>query len=264
VDAKHWSGRVTVGADGVRQNGRRRDRQVASVADQGAAVGGLLQLPWALHVIPALCLSNGGADVAARQLGPVTVVGTAHVAAWASTLPVRLTPVDVAAIADHLYASLPSATLPRQSIRPARADTAAGRRVAHTSVPRRRRRSSRRRSRGTPGLLVRLAALLVFAMAAPTLVQWWSDQGARTLSEANPTPHLSVTPTPTAPATFDGCRALRAEHPTGVKKGGASNAGRRIERVGSVDTEVYRANKGLDRDRDGIACEVRRPRQSTT
>lgn len=260
VDAKHWSGRVTVDAAGVRQNGRRRDRQVTSVAEQGTAVGSRLDLPWALHMIPTLCLSNSGADVAPRQLGPVTVVGVSQVTRWVSTLPTRMTPDDVQRIAQHLATALPPASLPRRAELSRAVPRPPGRGIARVSSPGRRRRTTRRRSRGLPGLLVRLALLLAFAAAAPTLVQWWADQGARSLSEVAPVPSLSVGPSPVQPATFEGCRALRADHPTGVKKVGASNTGRRIKRVGSVDTEVYRANRRLDRDRDGIACEVIRPR----
>ena len=60
---------------------------------------------------------------------------------------------------------------------------------------------------------------------------------------------LTVMP---APATkFKNCDALRAKYPAGVagtaKAAGTSGA--------KVNANVYAANKGLDRDKDGIACE---------
>jgi uncharacterized membrane protein len=63
------------------------------------------------------------------------------------------------------------------------------------------------------------------------------------------------------PAKYKNCTALHKYYKHGVGKAGAKDktSGRRVTNF-THSTKIYkaaiRANKGLDRDRDGIACEA--------
>jgi Excalibur calcium-binding domain len=56
-----------------------------------------------------------------------------------------------------------------------------------------------------------------------------------------------------APARYRSCAALAEVHPGGVAKSRAADA--RTPGVQVVSRALYRANRSLDRDRDGVACE---------
>ena len=73
VDAKNWSGAVSAHHGRLRQNGKRRDKELDGVRRAGVDVAAVLQLPWALHVIPVLCLA-GEHQVPPTRCGEVTVV----------------------------------------------------------------------------------------------------------------------------------------------------------------------------------------------
>ena len=50
---------------------------------------------------------------------------------------------------------------------------------------------------------------------------------------------------------YKNCDALRRKYPSGVAKNAAS-----VGTTGAkVNAKVYNANRGLDRDKDGVACE---------
>lgn len=55
---------------------------------------------------------------------------------------------------------------------------------------------------------------------------------------------------------YKNCKALNAKYPNGVGKKGARDktSGDPVTNF-RVNTAVYNANKGKDRDKDGIACE---------
>ena len=60
---------------------------------------------------------------------------------------------------------------------------------------------------------------------------------------------------------FKNCSAVNAKYPGGIaNKASAKNKNKKGELVQStqsfvVDKKIYNANKGLDRDKDGIICE---------
>jgi hypothetical protein len=68
-------------------------------------------------------------------------------------------------------------------------------------------------------------------------------------------------PTTTDAATarkFKNCTALHKVYPHGVAKSGARDhvsSGKPVTNF-KVSTALYNANKGLDRDKDGVACEA--------
>lgn len=55
---------------------------------------------------------------------------------------------------------------------------------------------------------------------------------------------------------FKNCTALQKVFPGGVAKStNSKNKGAKLRQVPTVDGAVYQLNKGLDRDKDGLACE---------
>ncbi|SDS62889.1 excalibur calcium-binding domain-containing protein [Microlunatus soli] len=62
----------------------------------------------------------------------------------------------------------------------------------------------------------------------------------------------------TKPRHFKNCTAMNKVYKHGVGKKGAKDhtrSGARKVRTFKVDTALYKANRGSDRDHDGIACE---------
>jgi len=60
---------------------------------------------------------------------------------------------------------------------------------------------------------------------------------------------------PAHAATFKNCTELNKVYPGGVAKPGATNKGGATKFNPKYDLRLYNANKGKDRDKDGIACE---------
>ena len=262
VDAKNWSGKVEVRNGHLKQNGYGRDKYVDAVAAAGDDVGELLDLPWALHVIPVLCVVQPFGRPPAN-LGAVTVLSAGDLPAWAASLTARLQPSDVEGLGGFLAETLVSASVPapRASSRQgyglpvASARTSSVRRHGRTS--RSATSGSRRKSgSGTRLLLLRLAVLLALVLAGPTLMRVWLDRGDDLVRQVIP----SVTPTAPAPqpVVYDRCRDLRVVHPDGVRAPGERNSGRKLTQRPAIDREAAEANSRLDRDGDGLVCEVTR------
>lgn len=83
-------------------------------------------------------------------------------------------------------------------------------------------------------------------------------------SFAVPIPADAATPAPAAPTAvlykFKNCTAMNRVYPHGVGKKGARNhtSGTRVKTFKvstSLYTKIVRHRSGLDRDKDGIACE---------
>ena len=70
---------------------------------------------------------------------------------------------------------------------------------------------------------------------------------------------LSVTPLLVHAAeratTYKNCTALNKVYKGGVAKVGAKNVGGKTNYKPYYNNELYKANSGSDRDKDGIACE---------
>lgn len=55
---------------------------------------------------------------------------------------------------------------------------------------------------------------------------------------------------------YSNCSALNKDFPGGVSKSSkVKNQGGKTKYQPKVDAKIYEANKGKDRDKDGIACE---------
>lgn len=146
IDAKNWSGAITVRDGVVRQNGYRREDAVAGCADSGIAVGELIPEHIA-KVMPVLCfVGDASINGAARD---VMLCTTANLAERLLGSPVVMTSGEVHDIASRLRAGTqgssvrnPSPNFRRSSVRrpprPARA-----RSVRTNGRSRRRRKSAR-------------------------------------------------------------------------------------------------------------------------
>jgi hypothetical protein len=262
VDAKNWTGKVSAHHGRLRQNGNRRDKEVDGVARAGADVAATLQLPWALHVIPVLCLA-GEHQVPPTRCGQVTVVDVGRLPDWVSALPGHLLPGEVLELAGELRSKLPSASaaVPRQSRWRGRPD---GRFTG--GAPKERsawqRQRPARRAAAAKASLLKLTLLLVLLLALPTLLHVWSTAGPDLLGTLIPTP-TPAAGVPSVTPVYDSCRELRAaDHAGGVASPGAKNTGRKLRRGVAVTTSrsLYAANARLDTDADHIACEVVRKR----
>jgi len=177
VDAKNWTGSVTVREDCLRQNGYRRDAVVASAGAAGAAVAALLAPRHRTCVHSVVCLVQHPLDPQRLPLG-ATVLGADHLAAWMRALPPVLHPAAVSGIHAFLGRQLTGPTSPAQTTTAALAQAgpapvppprAATRRTAPPAQRRRppradtAQRQRRRRQRWVGADLVRLllAAVVV-------------------------------------------------------------------------------------------------------
>lgn len=70
----------------------------------------------------------------------------------------------------------------------------------------------------------------------------------------------TAAPPPAAVATFANCTDMHGTYPHGVGRSGAvdhTSGSSAPVTTFHVSTSLYNANSGMDRDRDGIACEKR-------
>jgi hypothetical protein len=145
IDAKNWSGAITVRHGVVRQNGYSREDAVAGCADSGIAVGELIPEHIA-KVMPVLCfVGDASVDGAARD---VTLCTTSNLAERLLGSPVVMTSDEVHDVAARLRVGTkgPSARKPPPNSRPSGVRTprpARARSQRTTSHGSRRRKSAR-------------------------------------------------------------------------------------------------------------------------
>ena len=166
IDAKNWTGVVTITGGTLRQNGYARERELEGAAQAAAAVTALLAPQHRACVQAVICLAGQEQDPV--TVGPgVTVIGRHQLAAWLATLPARLTPYDVADLGRHLQQALagprsPGTTQPR----PARSRKPASTRASPArgwSAP---RTAARQRPKSTSsGCGTVLGALILITIA---------------------------------------------------------------------------------------------------
>ncbi|WP_432514309.1 nuclease-related domain-containing protein [Kineococcus sp. SYSU DK001] len=105
VDAKKWSGDVTLDDGHLRQNGYRRDRELDGVARATAAVAALLPPRHRSATRGVLCLVDQPFRPARTRSG-VRVVGRTHLVGHLRSLEETLTPGEVTDLAEFLRAQL--------------------------------------------------------------------------------------------------------------------------------------------------------------
>lgn len=179
IDAKNWTGSVTLEGGTLRQNGYRREREVEGAATAAGAVAALFQPQHRSGVRAAICLA--GQEQAATACSPgVVVVGRLQLPALLMSLPVRFSPYDVADIGRYLAQKLGGPTTPsrerpmptttaRQSPRPRRGKTGSRPPAISVTPPRSSGRPGARR-RARPNLWWELARAVVVIVAALVLL----------------------------------------------------------------------------------------------
>lgn len=195
LDAKHWSGRVTLTPTEVRQNGRQRTQDVDSLLGAGDTVSASVP---GLEVRSALVLVGSASTAGARC--PVPVLHGGQLVPWLESWPACLDRDQVLRTAERLSAAHP----PRASVR---IPSPRGRREKAAPSARTRPRLARTRSRGLgPSLVapaIALVALLTFSFWVKPLAKGVSD----VLRQAMPAVPAVTTPQ-TQSETTAWCRRM--------------------------------------------------------
>lgn len=176
VDAKQWSGEVTLRDGVLRQNGYPRERELQGVARAAADVTALLAPQHRSAVHGVLCLAAQDVPPTTTASG-VVVLGRHQLGTYLVGLDLRLTPYDVADIGRFLGAELGGPAKPKRS---GRTRSAGGRapRPGRTGDHRRPTAAERRRRRAR-GQLVRVMVVLgLLAVAARNVDTWLPAVGA--------------------------------------------------------------------------------------
>lgn len=202
IDAKSWSGDVQTRNGVLRQNGYSRDREVSSVADQGAAVAALLEPQHRRLVQAWLCLVDQP-DMNTTSGSGVRIQGLATLRRSVEELPAVLDPAAVQVIHSYLMGllsgetSLPLLTTKDWNAGPADLGLASGPAVALES-----RRSRQHMGRTTPGRNRRkrttpsgcFGALFYFALAVfvlGLLLNAWPHAQRQPPAVPRPSPSLA-------------------------------------------------------------------------
>ena len=159
IDAKNWSGEVTIRDGVLRQNGYRRDDQVTGARTATSAVMALLAPAHRAAVVGMICLAAQDQEV--TRVGGIAVVGRLQLAPTLAGTTPRLSPYDVADIGRFLQAELGTNRVPTPRRGSARR---LPQREAVRPVPPAPRASSSR-SRTRDGALARVARLLLTVTA---------------------------------------------------------------------------------------------------
>ena len=203
IDTKNWTGRVDVRDEVLRQNGQRREREVASAAEAAIAVVALLPADLHATVRTVICLARDEwVEVAARD---VQITSTASLAAFLRGLGSVLSANGVGRAVQALQLSLgprsaPAVTSPisNRSLKAKSTSRRSGQR-RQASQPagrptRGRARSSKRKQQTLVPLVFALAVILMFIFAPTTFtatIEWLSQTLGGAVADA-------VIPDPTA------------------------------------------------------------------
>jgi hypothetical protein len=192
VDAKNWSGKVTVVDGTLRQNGRRRQQTVDAACSAAAAVTAMLAPGHRSSVRAVVCFVQQELDAQTVPPG-VVLVGLGQLIPWFTQLPRVLAPEVVDAVHAYLNRELSGARSPQLS-------TTAALQRAPRSRPRRQRRPSPSSVRGHRGGSTRVAQGLLKLGAAVLLLAssyYWMQSHAT--APTDPAPPSGVSSTSTTP-----------------------------------------------------------------
>ena len=162
IDSKNWSGSVTLNGVVLRQNGRSREKTVASCADAGLAVAGLVPL-YANYVHPVLCFVEQ--DSLSGWARDVMLCSPTNVVEMLTTRPRVFGPSHVQYVVHALQVSMPMASAPARPSRtrsagpPKRAQAAGRDQFAKVPTRQPKRKSRSLRSGGFAKLAVGLALI---------------------------------------------------------------------------------------------------------
>lgn len=105
IDAKNWTGNVTIKDGTLRQNGYSRAREVDGAYEAGAAVAMLLAPEVRGTIRSVICLAGQEHEPVDVGRG-VIAIGRLQLARWLAGMPAQLNPYVVAGIGRHLYRHL--------------------------------------------------------------------------------------------------------------------------------------------------------------
>jgi hypothetical protein len=213
IDTKNWSGRVDVRDGKLRQNGQRREREVASAADAAVAVVALLPTDLHASVRPVICLTREEfVEVTARG---VQITSTASLATYLRGLGPVLSVAEIDRAAQALELSLrprSSRAAPGVVERPsAPVKPMSQRSSRRRPMPQSTRKTSSQRAGGSkrkkqsviPLVLVLGVLLLIFFFptAYTTAIEWFSTTvggfiGDAVIPEPSPKPSGSPVSSP--------------------------------------------------------------------
>lgn len=210
IDAKNWTGDVTLADGRLRQNGYGRERELGGVAQATAAVTALLA-PQHRSAVSGLLVLSGQDQEPMTTASGVPVVGRLQLAAHLARRPARLTPYEVAGIGGLLQAQLTgprspglatTAALDRPVRAPRRAPRPAAGRPPRTRLPRPTTR--RRQQDSCGGALLKFVLTLIAIGFAYNIAMGALQSMTDRVSTPGPTvPAVSPaveTPPPAAPA----------------------------------------------------------------
>lgn len=168
IDSKNWSGRLTLGAGHLRQNGRSREKEVAKCADAGLAVAELAG-PFGDRVFPVLCFTRD--EPLTGWSRDVLICSTSTLTQMLLSRPQALTAAEATEVWLRLDVHLRSALAPPETERVRRipTDTRARRPARGPGSTVRSRRAAQRRRRGLRQFVLSLAALAAFVGFGPQL-----------------------------------------------------------------------------------------------
>ena len=213
IDSKNWSGKLAASGGVLRQNGRSREKYVASSADAALAIAELVN-PYADHVVPVLCFV-GQTDVEG-WCRDVMVCSTDNLTRMLLTRPAVLGPDHSTDAWFRLDAQLRSAMTAPAPLPPRSTGT---RRPVHVPSfvqrsPLRGSKRSRRHSNSVLKLFASLALITAFVTVGPTVAQSIGEgiSGAVTRQLApNSACPAGARPSPSLPARVSGERSKAAD-----------------------------------------------------
>lgn len=170
IDSKNWSGDVRVTEQVLRQNGRAREKAVASAADAALAVSELAG-PHSEVVRPVLCFTRE--EPVSGWARDVMVCSTSNLVQMLQSRPRTLGSGQVSDAAMRLAVSLRDAVSPPiggREAAPKASGTSTQSRPAHNRSQSRRRRGSKRGESSPRRLLAGLVGGVLLMVAIPTVL----------------------------------------------------------------------------------------------
>ncbi len=216
IDSKNWQGRVEVRDGVLRQNGFRREREVAAAADAALAVAGLVRGLDPRFVQPVICLV--GQPPVSAYAREVLVCSSANVAIALQTHQVVLDARGVRSTVGWLHLALRAAARPPAVPHRQRPAVAAHPAPRRPGGPARRGRSAAALAGGMARLVLALLGALVMAGLVGTVFSHVPRSGASThapITDSSPDLGTSVrlpraTNRPPLSVTVEGVRTVKA------------------------------------------------------
>ncbi len=160
IDTKHWSGRVEVRGDELRQNGRQREASVSGAGEAGLAVTRIVSSHTGAAVTPVLCFHQE--EPLAGWARDVMVCSTSNIVEMLRSRPPSLTPEQVRHAASALDATL------RPAVAPLPSATGSSRTVQPRPGRSSRSLPPRRRSRGSAIVPAIVGGLTIAVVLVPS------------------------------------------------------------------------------------------------